>query len=275
MKDLQDAVFKLSEDISPKRVHHLRTTIRRMESLTGYLHPKLSGKQQKTMEELAELRKRAGKVRDIDIQMGMLGAIGNGSTAADRRVLAGLMKAKRTRQDHRLSSLLKKLDSSKFLARVEKIVEEIEVEVDAPPINEKPFLPLQQAKSELAKLAAAFSVNHSLRPHRLHGLRIDLKRIRYTAELAADSPEQESFLQSIKSVQDAIGEWHDWETLLKTTEKQFGGRLNCALLVEMRSLFATRYSTAKSAVGRLLAPTPVAKKQPRSDSSPAIRTQQA
>ena len=67
--ELSTAVAKLKGDASVKVVHRLRTTTRRMESLIEYLHPKLTRKQSDAMQELGALRKRAGKVRDLDIQM--------------------------------------------------------------------------------------------------------------------------------------------------------------------------------------------------------------
>ncbi|HXB22553.1 MAG TPA: CHAD domain-containing protein, partial [Candidatus Solibacter sp.] len=129
--------------------------------------------------------------------------------------------------------------------------------------------PLDQATSDLLDLSADVPEHQNIKPRLLHELRISLKRIRYTAELAQKSAGREQFLENLKSVQDAVGEWHDWESLVKTAEKQFGDRVNCPLLVEMRSLFAAKYSAANSAVANLFVPvTAVAnKKQPGSVSS--------
>ncbi|HJX83873.1 MAG TPA: hypothetical protein VJ723_05980, partial [Candidatus Angelobacter sp.] len=55
-------------------------------------------------------------------------------------------------------------------------------------------------------------------------------------------------------------------TLATTAGKRFGDRVNCALLMEIQSLFSARDSAAASSVTRLLAPyaPPAARKQPRS-----------
>jgi CHAD domain-containing protein len=258
---LAKSVSKLAEAVSEKGVHRLRTGIRRLETLVNYTGPKLSKKQEKALEELRALRKRAGKVRDLDIQIGLLGSIGNRSASTDRRTLLETLKKKRTKQADRLSSVVKKLEAGKFVARLERITEKSGAEAE----QEKPSEPLQDVGKDLAELATEFSTRQMLKPNKLHELRIKLKLLRYRAELAPETAEQKQLVERLKSVQDAIGEWHDWEMLAESAEKEFGERMNCALLVEIRSLFAARYSAANSAAANLLteySPTP--KKKPQS-----------
>jgi|SRR6267378_3258422 len=247
--DLQKTVFRLERDVSSKDVHRLRTTIRRLESLIRYANPEVSHKQQKAIDELGSLRKRAGRVRDLDIQIGLLGAIANGSTGKDRRMIADHLKMKRQRQAIRLTSDVKDLEYKKLFPRLEKISEKSSM---ATP-DQHDNAPVDRARSELIQLAGKTSLHHALKAGRLHELRISLKRIRYTAELGEESDAQRELLEELRPVQDALGEWHDWETLVRTAEKQFKARINCPLLVEMRSLLAARFSAAMSAVDRLFA----------------------
>jgi CHAD domain-containing protein len=245
--DLQKTVFKLERDVSSKDVHRLRTTIRRLESLIRYADPEVTRKQQKAIEELASLRKRAGRVRDLDIQIGLLGAIANGSAGKDRRLISDHLKIKRQRQAIRLTSDVRDLEYKKLFLRLEKISEKSIIA--APDTHENAAM--DRARSELIQLAAKTALHPTLKGGRLHGLRISLKRIRYTAELAEESEAKREMIEELKPVQDALGEWHDWETLVLTAEKLFKGRINCPLLVEMRSLRSARFSSATSAVDRL------------------------
>ena len=64
---LSTSLASLAHDVIPKRVHRLRTTVRRIESLVGYARPDLGRKQEKALKSLSALRKRAGKVRDLDV----------------------------------------------------------------------------------------------------------------------------------------------------------------------------------------------------------------
>jgi CHAD domain-containing protein len=245
LEGLSSATSRLADEGSPKSVHRLRTTIRRIESLVGFAGPNLGRKQQRALEHLADLRKRAGKVRDLDVQMGLLGAIANGSTASDRRVLVDGLKRKRSRQVERLRSAIHKLQDSKFFAHLERIGEKTSARVT------EAALPLDQARKQLSILAAEFTSQQPIKPRFLHQIRIRMKMMRYLAESGDESADQQRFLDVIESAQDALGAWHDWEALAKTAEKQFGGRLNCPLLVEIRALLATRYSAATAAVVQL------------------------
>src|SRR5438309_4738091 len=67
---------KLADDPSADRVHQFRTTMRRIESLLNASEFRLTAKDRKVLAQLEEIRKRAGKVRDIDVQLTALKSIG-------------------------------------------------------------------------------------------------------------------------------------------------------------------------------------------------------
>jgi CHAD domain-containing protein len=246
-QDLSGAISKVTGKPAPKVVHRLRTTIRRIESLVSYSHPDLKKKLERSLEKMADLRKRAGKVRDLDVQMGLLDTLGNGSTVRDRKTLAAILEKKRERQVKRLESTVKKIQGSKFFSRMERIAVHAGVVKDG---KDRPLAPLEEAIAQLAVMASDFA-RHALNPGRLHEARITLKRIRYLAELAEESAAQKNFIRELKLVQDAVGEWHDWQELTDTAEKRFSDRVNCALLREVRALLAARHSAATSAIQNL------------------------
>jgi CHAD domain-containing protein len=251
-RDLSAAFSKVLDDAKPKSVHRLRTTIRRIESLISYANPQISKKEERTLEKLTDLRKRAGKVRDLDVQTDLLLALGNGSTAKDRKTLASLMEKKRSHQVRRLESAIKKLHEAKFFGRLDRIAEEAGVPQDN---KNRPLAPLEEAKAQLVAIANNFgsrqALGEGIKPSRLHETRIDLKRIRYLAEIAEESPEQKKFMRELKSTQDALGDWHDWQELAERAEKRFSDRASCALLREVRTLLSARHSDAISSLNKL------------------------
>lgn len=271
-RGLLKSVARLTEAVSEKGVHRLRTTIRRVETLVNYSEPALNKKQQKALGDLRALRKRAGKVRDLDIQIGLLGAIGNRSASGDKRVLLEALKKRRVKQAERLAADVKKVDKEKFSNRLSRITEKSSTKTDKP---EQSAQPLEEIRNAIAALADEFSSRETMKPSRLHELRIRLKLLRYRTELAPETFEQKELAGKLKSVQDSIGEWHDWEMLAESAEKQFGDRINCALLVEIRSLFAAKYAAANSAAINLLASYTVPKKKPHSAQAPRALAQRA
>ena len=266
VKLLQDglsaALARLDAGVAPKAVHRLRTTTRRIETLVAHSGSHLGRKQQKALQWLTGLRKRVGKIRDLDVQIKLLNAIANGSTANDRRNLCEYLQGKREKQEARLASAARKVERAKFQASVQRALEKMLASGESLEISGD--APLRKAQIQLAQLAGEYASHPALRPRRLHELRIRLKAVRYTAEIAEESPEQRKFLEKMKSVQDAIGEWHDWRELEMTAEKRFRDRANCPLLLEIRALHAARYSAALSAVKGLLAfPAAEQRKPPR------------
>jgi len=249
-RDLATAVSKVLDDPKPKSVHRLRTTIRRIESLVSYADPEISEKEERSLEKLTDLRKRAGKVRDLDVQADLLGTLGNGSATKDRKTLTELLKKKRDHQTKRLESTVKKLHEAKFFARLDRIAERAAEPQDG---KNRPLAPLEEAKAQLAEMAKDFGSGETMTPNRLHGARVALKRIRYMAELAEESTEQKEFMRELKSAQDAIGDWHDWQELTERAEKRFSDRANSALVREARTVLSARHSDATSAVNKLFA----------------------
>src|SRR5579864_49639 len=261
-RDLSAAVSKVLNGAKPKSVHRMRTTIRRIESLVSYANPDISKKEERSLEKMAELRKRAGKVRDLDVQKDLLGTLGNGSTAKDRKALTELLEKKRDQQAKQLESALKKLHDAKFFGHLDRIAEHASTLQDN---KNRPLAPLEEAKAQLAKMATDCGSSQIMKPSRLHEARVTLKRIRYLAELAKESAEQKDFTRELKSTQDAIGDWHDWRELTKKAEKQFSDRASCALLNEVRTVLSARHSDATSSVHKLFSlAQPPAKKLPRS-----------
>jgi CHAD domain-containing protein len=261
-RDLLVAVSKVLGDPKPKRVHRLRTTIRRIESLVSYANPEIGKKEERSLEKMADLRKRAGKVRDVDVQKDLLVTLGNGSAAKDRKTLAELLEKKRGQQAKRLESAIKKMHEVKFFSRLDHVAEQAGVPQDG---KNRPLAPLEEAQAQLAEMAREFGSGQTMKASRLHEARVTLKRIRYLAELAEESAVQKDFMRNLKSAQDAIGDWHDWLELTGRAEKRFSDRASCALLRELRTVLSARHSDATSAVNKLFsqAVTP-ARKPPRS-----------
>jgi CHAD domain-containing protein len=262
-RDLSSIIAGLEQEVTAKRVHRLRTTIRRIESALGYTQPDLGRKEQQALDDLAKLRKRAGRVRDLDVQLKLLGAIANGSTASDRRQLSDDLANRRSRQAERLHAVIQKIARTKFPGHLARLGDSVQTAWANLPQSDGPLL---EAKKQVAVLAHQFGSQGQLKTKKLHQVRISLKLVRYLAELADASEEQKIFLQQLKSVQDALGDWHDWEELSRSAGKQFAQRTNRPIVDEIRALFAARQAAARAAVAHLFLQhgSAPARKPPRS-----------
>ena len=82
----------------------------------------------------------------------------------------------------------------------------------------------------------------------LHRFRIDGKKIRYLAELAAENPETQGIIQELKRMQDVLGEWHDWVTLNATVAKLLPDTPNSPLRSAVHNILGAKYRDAAQAV---------------------------
>ncbi len=268
---LSGLLQKAKPEVSPRQVHRLRTTIRRIESLLMHANPDLTKKQELALEELSSLRKRAGKVRDLDVEIGLLRAIANGSAAGDRHALEQYLRDKRQRQAKRLAAEARKLNESKSSSQLTRLAHDL----SGVELSENG--PLEGAEARLSALRMGFDPTAKLKARRLHALRIELKLVRYLAEAGAASPRREALLESLKSIQDAMGAWHDWEQLKQAAEKHFRDRKSCPLVQEIRALYDAKHSAAISVVTHFLAADGQSpeRKLPKSAGAPTVLAQRA
>ncbi len=188
------------EDPTSGVVHKLRTTIRRAEIELSH-----SEDHRKLLNQLKSIRKRSGRVRDVDVQLEILRNMGQRNTE-EARILRNFLLSVREKKARKLGKAIREQFGSKaenFLAsrtRPAKVGSQI----------------------DLTELCAEFKAKYraqQLDESNLHSFRIECKHLRYRAELATHSELRDRLLCELKRVQDAIGTWHDHLTLLDTSRE--------------------------------------------------------
>ncbi len=197
---------------APERVHQLRTTVRRIETLTA-THG-LGGHRgvSKFTKQLSRLRRRAGKVRDLDVQVAALRSVRIESGGRDKAILARHLVNARGKRERKLLAAIEDEISSGLRKRLERTAKLVLKRAESG--RRKDFT--VQALNKFKQLVEGHA---PLTEENLHEFRMDCKRIRYLAEMSGDAPDAEKIVAALKRVQDAIGEWHDWVTLVETAEK--------------------------------------------------------
>jgi len=212
--DQLQRISRLSSGAKPETVHQLRTTIRRIETLVATTWPAPGRKQEKLLKQLSRLRCRAGKVRDLDVQIEALASLRLESITRDRaRVMAFLEKARAKRESKLLKSFRDEVDAG-LHKRLNRTSERLQQEFRKPvhrDAAENRFL-----AEALDKFAALVKERPTLTETNLHEFRMDCKRVRYLAEMAGESPRVATAIEQLKRIQDSIGAWHDWLTLTGT-----------------------------------------------------------
>ena len=206
----------VSRRAGKRDVHHLRTTVRRLEVQLGPPPAKIA-------KLLKKLRKKAGKVRDIDVHLDLLEAplvSARGRSASDspearaQEKLRSVLQKKRARQRSALRAVVEQF-APLLQAQLPELVQ---------PLS-RPALTLQEARRRASRARRRFMRwTHSIpdQEQRLHQLRIRTKKERYLLEPLRNCEEAMEVAERFKQVQDAIGEWHDWATLAELAERFLG-----------------------------------------------------
>ena len=71
-RKLDRQLSKLSKGTAPNSIHKFRTYSRRVEALIDQLVPEPNRNDRKLLKLLGRIRKKAGRVRDLDVQMSSL-----------------------------------------------------------------------------------------------------------------------------------------------------------------------------------------------------------
>ncbi len=226
-------VGRLSKTLAAESVHRFRTNSRRVEAVLGQLAPETRNKK-KLLKLLSKLRKKAGKLRDLDVQIAFLKEL----KVPDRQNhRAQLLEA--LAEDHaRRSRKLTKAFDAESVRELRKRLRRARTETKLDGID-----PLRSAFACLPKPGQA-----PLTEKTLHACRIAAKQARYLAELATDSAEAKTFVAELKRAQDAIGEWHDVLKLKEKAEQRFGSVHDSAMVSVLQNVSRARFRRAVNAL---------------------------
>jgi CHAD domain-containing protein len=246
---------KLADKPQPHEVHQFRTATRRVQAVLEELVPEPDRNQRRLLKQLARLRRRAGRVRDLDVQIAALRGL-KLSEAPGRKtqVLRTLIEI-RSKREKKLADGMDTATLRELRNRLKRAEAKLKVKT-------KDFDPLVRALRMFARVSAAQA---TLNEDVLHKYRLAGKRIRYIAELATNRAEAQPMIAQLQAMQDALGEWHDWLTLAGTVRNQAGNVPHSGLLAAVNNITRAKLRDAMQAVAETkaaLLPKPVVKKSP-------------
>lgn len=226
---LEAAITLCLADPKTRPVHRLRTTTRRIEGQLAMLEvlPKIPPHRKEAREArrlLKKLRRAAGDVRDIDVQLDLIEKVAPNSATAEMKDDAGKLREKleTDRRDFadRLAKVLEKRQSEMTLA-LEELVGALE-----------PVEKLSLSSTELIDLTERWYQKNLPRetaktkddPEYLHTIRKVAKLARYIAENAPEGAKRPRKLaEEFEGLQQSGGDWHDWMVLEEIARDTVGG----------------------------------------------------
>jgi CHAD domain-containing protein len=233
----EHALRKLSSGQDAERVHRFRTTVRRLQTMLEELSPERDRNQKKLLKILERVRKRAGKVRDLDVQLTALRSLKIlPEPRRKTRLTHGLIEL-RLKHENKLRKILTRNVIREVRKRLKRASKEAGLETSRDP--------LAIARQMLAQVEFPAE---PLTEDVMHQFRTAVKRARYAAEFAPKSAEASQFIAELKRLQDAIGSWHDWLTLTHSAGTRLGDVSESSLVATLHNVTGSKFRHAVAAL---------------------------
>ncbi len=234
---LNRQIAKLSDKPRPESVHRFRTLSRRVEALLEGLVAEPAGNDKKLLDLLARLRKKAGKVRDLDVQISTLRNLRIPQDRSRKAELLQMLCSERQKRETRLASAFNEKTLRELSKRLKRASRSL-------PTGSDPLAPAVRQLQALTQEAVPIT------EATLHRYRILGKRVRYLAEQCPEDPQAREIVSRLKQVQDAIGDWHDWLKLTAKANKFFDGAPDSGLLSTLRAITRNKFLQAVDVLTR-------------------------
>ena len=235
IQKLDRQLIQMAKKLDPASVHKVRTYSRRVESLLANLVAEPNRNHKKLLKLLGKLRKRAGRVRDLDVQMSNLRSLKIAREAGQKAQLQRALAQERGKQASELDHSLAKEKIRELRKRLKRAADDLQFPEGTQPLD--------VTMRELARLEQGPLTEKTLHQYRIAG-----KRARYVAEFAGKDPEAERLVEKLKRMQDVIGDWHDWLKLVQRAQKMFGGVRDSALVSALQNLTRAKFRQGVDAV---------------------------
>ena len=232
-RKLARQMAKVASKPSPENVHKFRTSSRRVEVLVSDLAGSRNGNDKKLLKLLGRLRKKAGRLRDLDVQSVALRSLRIPQEPQRKSQLLRTLAEERARREKKLAKSLDKQTVAEVRKRMKRTAASLEVPKTADPLT--------LARQKLNDLEVD---QGTVTERTLHQFRIAGKRARYMAELASKDAAAIRLIALLNHVQEVIGDWHDWVQLADKAEKLFGGVQDSALVSALRNITRAKFRQA-------------------------------
>ncbi len=226
---------KVSDQPSAKNVHKFRTHSRRVETVLRELVSDSPRSQEKVVKQLGRLRKKAGRIRDLNVQIAALRNLKMPQAAAQKAELMRVLLEELAKREEQIGRLADKEVVREIRKRLKRAATDSVL-----PSDEELLLIATQKIEQLGR-------GEALTEETLHGYRVAGKKARYLAELVASS-EAQQIIQQLKRMQDVLGEWHDWWQLAAKAENHLGSVEKTPLTAVLQNVTRAKFRQALAEV---------------------------
>ena len=241
-KKIRKLLKKMPAQPTPDEIHKFRTNARRIETSMEVLSFDSKRAGRKVSKRIAKLRKRAGKIRDMDVLIGYVSALDFPDSENECSVqLLEYLGAQRKEQVKKFQ-VVRRNSSSQLLRRIRRTWKKMKAAVEKG-ATANGQTPSGKAAASALALLSALKQPARLNKTNLHPYRLKVKELRNILQAAANVSD-ENFIDTLGDVKDAIGEWHDWQVLVTIAKDVLDHRRGCRLGEQLRRTAENKFQEA-------------------------------
>jgi len=243
-RKLRKLLRRMPRQPLPHQVHDLRTHTRELEAMAAALSLDSHSSVKRLLKDLARIRKRAGKVRDLDV-LTSYAAILHPQGEEDCSVqLLEHLGAQRRKKARKLHAVVAKY-GSEARGELKQSSRTFERQLCQSEDSDcDPEDAAARATASALKLERELAAPLRLDRRNLHPYRLKVKELRTVLRMAEESDGVEAFVDVLGEVKDSIGAWHDWEELLSMAREVLDHGTACKLLRELKRTCGDKYDAA-------------------------------
>ncbi len=249
LRKLRKQMKKAARQPSPKQVHAIRTKSRRVEALVHAFRLDSKCKGKPLLKAIEPVRKKAGKVRDMDVLIGFATTLSNEGEEQCLIQLLEHLASIRVRSARKLCKTIaaQRKQISGGVKRCTKFVEKQFDGSTGRMTAEREWS--ADATAAALEIWTELSTWPQLKASNLHPFRLKVKELRYILQLVKNDTNK--FVRALGDVKDIIGEWHDWNELAAIEADALHHGTQCALTKQIRSVTRQKLELALSASNKM------------------------
>jgi CHAD domain-containing protein len=276
LSKLRKSLKAVPKDPTPNAVHDLRTRCRRLEAIMHALGLDQQAGGRRLIKSVKRIRKRAGKVRDMDVLTGFASTLPKSQGEECLVQLLEHLGKERSRFEKKLRDTVqtRTKDAQNDLKGYENYISKhFAAQKKGDP---RPTEWQRHAMAQALDLSHKLAAWPRLSAENLHPFRLEVKQLNYVLKLAQETDGK--FVQALDDTKDAIGEWHDWCELEAIAQKVLNHGSGCTIGKEIHQRAEERLKHAitlasrvrKEYLSEIPEQRPGRKKQPVSLKVPAM-----
>jgi CHAD domain-containing protein len=215
-RDLDRAAAALTAQATPKRIHTVRVAARRLDALLHAFERELDSRSVKRYRRaLKALIHNLEEAREADVTRRAVARLKREGGDGIRREADALHEQLANDYSSALQRLRSQVADAPWRRRLSSL-RRLSIRESLAPVNDDPAAGTIIRRVNHARRGLRRAMGHAGKnAHRLHRLRLKVKRVRYLLEVVGGkaSLASESELQGLRRLQDCLGDMHDEENL--------------------------------------------------------------